>query len=674
MAQGQGQTTGNRLAGNRELCINDDSEITNVLIVDESNPSNIGDKGKVTKKGRKPRKVLSRNKVSQNTDIKRKLKCINTNAQSLQYKMDELKQVIKENDIKVVAITESWGQEWKEATLEIDGFNMYKKHRTDGRRGGGCVLYVSQDLKSYACKKLENVRGDDAIWYWVRLSNEAKILVGCMYRSPTSSQANNNHFMEQIVKASDVANRNRILIMGDFNIKEINWENNEAGGGIEALPSRFYECTKDSYLYQHVFAPTRFRAEQESTLDLIFTKEEEDIKNIEVLQPLGKSDHGIVVCDFICEWRAKTVFKPRRLYHKGNYNEINRILNEINWEEEFEGKDIHQRWECFKRILEELINQYVPLSEPRTHNAPWMNRRVISLYKRKYHAWKRYMENKISHRWQEYVKERNKASRVERDERRAYEKRLAKEVGLNRRGFFKYVNSKLTVRPEISALIDVNGEIKHEEKELANICNSYFHSAFNRPVVGEELPHMEAVCENTIEDIEITPSMVAKKLEKLNKFKSSGPDNIHPHLLKETADSLGVPLSMIFQESLRLGETPGDWRSANVTPIFKKGDRTDPANYRPVSLTSQICKVMESIVRDQMLEHLECYDLLSDHQHGFREGRSCLSNLLTTLEDWTKIIDEPDQCVDVAYLDFRKAFDLVSHKHLLLKLQKYGIN
>ena len=190
MAQGQGQTTGNRLAGNRELCINDNSEITNVLIVDESSQINIGDKGKVTKKGRKPRKVLSRNKVSQNTDIKRKLKCINTNAQSLQYKMDELKQVIKENDIKVVAITESWGQEWKEATLEIDGFNMYKKHRTDGRRGGGCVLYVSQDLKSYACKELENVRGDDAIWCWVRLSNEAKILVGCMYRSPTSSQAN----------------------------------------------------------------------------------------------------------------------------------------------------------------------------------------------------------------------------------------------------------------------------------------------------------------------------------------------------------------------------------------------------------------------------------------------------------------------------------------------------
>ena len=107
----------------------------------------------VNKKDEKRRKVISRSKVTQNSDIKKKLKCINTNAQSLQYKMDELKQVIKDNDVKIVAVTESWGQEWKEATLEIDGFVMYKKHRADGRRGGGCVLYVSQELNRMLAKK-----------------------------------------------------------------------------------------------------------------------------------------------------------------------------------------------------------------------------------------------------------------------------------------------------------------------------------------------------------------------------------------------------------------------------------------------------------------------------------------------------------------------------------------
>ena len=283
------------------------------------------------------------------------------------------------------------------------------------------------------------------------------------------------------------------------------------------------------------------------------------------------------------------------------------------------------------------------------------------------------MNHKRSARWREYVRERNDAIRIARDERRKFEKKLAKEIGLNRRGFFKYVNSKLTVRPDITALTKENGELTNDEKEMCNVSNGYFHSAFNRPIDGEELPEMDCLCDVDINSIEITPDIVKKKLEKLNKYKSSGPDNIHPHVLKEAASSICIPLSMIYGDSLESGETPEDWRTANVTPIFKKGDRNNPANYRPISLTSQVCKVLESIVREKVIEHLNDNNLLAEEQHGFREGRSCLSNLLTTLEDWTSILDNRD-CVDVAYLDFSKAFDLVSHKHLLLKLQKHGIN
>ena len=90
---------------------------------------------------------------------------------------------------------------------------------------------------------------------------------------------------------------------------------------------------------------------------------------------------------------------------------------------------------------------------------------------------------------------------------------------------------------------------------------------------------------------------------------------------------------MIYGDSLDSGETPDDWRTANVAPIFKKGDRNNPANYRPVSLTSQVCKVLESIIREGVIEHLNNNNLLAEEQHSFREGRSCLSNLLTTLED-----------------------------------------
>ena len=133
------------------------------------------------------------------------------------------------------------------------------------------------------------------------------------------------------------------------------------------------------------------------------------------------------------------------------------------------------------------------------------------------------MESPNSNKWQRYATDRNRANKTERDEKRAYERRLTEEIRTNRKGFFKYVNSKLTVRPEISALINENGELVHDEKEMSNICNCCFHASFTRPT-GEELPEMDNLCNVHINNIEISAEMVQKKLERLNKFKSSGPD------------------------------------------------------------------------------------------------------------------------------------------------------
>ena len=215
------------------------------------------------------------------------------------------------------------------------------------------------------------------------------------------------------------------------------------------------------------------------------------------------------------------------------------------------------------------------------------------------------------------------------------------------------------------------GELFGNDKAICDILGKYFNSVY-LPQSNDTMPEMEVLCEQEIQDIQITREAVQNKLEKLNVTKSCGPDNMHPFVLQRTARATSRPLELIFRKSLENGECPEDWRSANVTPIHKKGDRTDPSNYRPVSLTSQVCKVLESLVRDHIIDHLSKNDILRDEQHGFREGRSCLTNLLETVEQWTEIIDEGD-CIDIAYLDFRKAFDLVSHKHLLFKMSKYGI-
>jgi len=132
------------------------------------------------------------------------------------------------------------------------------------------------------------------------------------------------------------------------------------------------------------------------------------------------------------------------------------------------------------------------------------------------------------------------------------------------------------------------------------------------------------------------------------------------------------PLWMIFNASLNTSKLPLDWKRANITPIFKKGCRSTAGNYRPVSLTSVPCKLLESIIREELLDHLNRHQLIDKNQHGFVNGKSCLTNLLETLESVTKSLDNSDD-VDVIYLDYQKAFDSVSHAGLLKKLQGYGI-
>lgn len=112
-----------------------------------------------------------------------------------------------------------------------------------------------------------------------------------------------------------------------------------------------------------------------------------------------------------------------------------------------------------------------------------------------------------------------------------------------------------------------------------------------------------------------------------------------------------------------------DWKKAQVTPLFKKGAKDNPGTYRPVSLTSVlVCKLMKTIVRSRVVDHLTGNDLLSERQYGFVTGRSCTTNVLSTLDHWTRILDEGSP-IDAIYLDFSKAFDSVPHERLLLKMK-----
>lgn len=219
------------------------------------------------------------------------------------------------------------------------------------------------------------------------------------------------------------------------------------------------------------------------------------------------------------------------------------------------------------------------------------------------------------------------------------------------------------------------GESVTSSSSMSEEFNSFFTSVFNEEGTGDT-PEAEWMYQGKREErlceLEITEGRVMKELEKLRDDKAAGADDLMPRYLNSIKDYISYPLTVLFQKILEQEDVPDDWRDANVVPIFKGGNRSNASNYRPVSLTSQISKIFESIARDEMVNFFEKHKVIRNTQHGFRKGKSCLTNLLVFLDRLTRYMDE-GASMDVIFLDLAKAFDKVPHRRLIQKLEKHGI-
>lgn len=606
-------------------------------------------------------------KTTNNVSI---LKCFYTNAHSLRNKKDELVSYAIAEDLDIICITEAWinelfyGDSLHE--YEIDGYSFYLYQRRL-KMGGGVALYVRSNIQSVLrtdCKSNQDVES-----VWVDLFTQTKSYkIGAFYRPPDQSQELDVEMVKEIETACCDKGKD-IVIMGDFNFPDIHWD---PLCNTDHRSSVFVNCILDNFLSQMVHEPTRHAA----LLDLILTNEESLVDEVKVDENLGVSDHNIIRFNLnvLSEPRLQTNNVKVLDFRSGNFNNFRDMLNEIDWDKEFEDLNCYMMWKCFKKILMNIQSACFRDKPIRKANRKpvWWNREISEKIKVKHRCFKAFKDSSREEDLVSYRNSRNELNQVIRRAKRVSEISLARNSNKDPKTFFrfyKFKNKNRTIGP-----IKINGNFVSSDKELVNILNTHFVSKFTEErlddSLGSEVSDSHMI--DRLEEFEFEVQKIEYLLNHIDPSKAAGPDGICGRILKEGSSSIAKALYLIFNRSITYSEVPEEWKMAYVVPIYKKGSKGDLDNYRPVSLTSLVVKVLEKLLKGRIEKHLEDNKILKDSQHGFRKGRSCQTNLLEFMEYITGCIDQGDP-VDVIYLDFSRAFDKVPHRRLMHKLIQCGI-
>ena len=442
----------------------------------------------------------------------------------------------------------------------------------------------------------------------------------------------------------------------------------------------FADLLQDHGLEQVVTVPTRL----ENTLDLICTNSPHLIPCVETMP--GLSDHDVVYCEVaVSAPRPKQVQRHIPLYNKADWDSIRTALRDHQQEivGETESLSTETLWSKFKDTLTRAVKKNIPhkvITGGGKASRLWITsnfKKLINQRDRAYRLMKKLACDDMRIKFYQLRRD------VQRKTRRAYWKYINQtltedeEGKQSRKRFWTLIKHQRTAKVGVAPL-KVNGRLVVDAKQKAETLNAQFHSVFSEGRTFTETEFQQKCGMSTgsyaeLRDVTITTDGVKKLLQNLNPHKASGPDGISPRVLRELAEEVAPILTTIYQSSISTGEIPSDWKDALVTPIFKKGEHYDPANYRPVSLTSVPCKILEHIVVSTLMDHLEQNGILCPQQHGFRRKRSCETQLLELTEELSDNTERGKQ-TDIIVLDFAKAFDKVNHSLLIHKLHHYGVS
>ena len=605
------------------------------------------------------------------------------NCRKITNKLVEFWNILETAKPSIVILTETWlnpnisNHEIFPPALD---YEVYRRDRPDG--WGGVAIGIGPGIDG---KLLHEAKDCEAIFIEIDLKQNGthrhrgeseSLIIGAAYRPPSSS-AEYMDCLSNVIQ--DVANKNKKSILwvgGDFNLPDIDWKTFSIVGHQypRVINESIITTMTEAGLDQVVTFPTRL----DNTLDLFLTNRPSCINKC---QPIpGISDHEIVYIDSDIKPRRKRPVKRKiYLWDKADMNVIHDEGNKMM--QEFvstydSSSSVIEMWDSIESKLMKILDLVPSKFTSTRFNQPWVTRKVKQLNRQKQRAYNKACSCHRQHKkrlWARYNLLKKKMQRVCKEAYTNYINTIiCPDLQSNPKRFWSHISSKRCDNNGVAPLRGPRGAIYTGSKDKANILNQQFCSVFNKEEDSSSLPDLGSSSFPSIGHIEVTTNGVIKLLKKINPHKATGPDNIPARLLKELADSLGPMLTILYQASLDSGILPTIWKAATVAPIFKKGDRNKPSNYRPISLTVICCKLLEHIIHSSMMRHFDSCNILTDFQHGFRKARSCESQLIITVDDIANNLDDGLQ-TDLILLDFSKAFDKVPHLHLLHKLQHYGI-
>ena len=613
------------------------------------------------------------------------IKVMYTNCDQMSNKIDEIEDRITISNPHIIAINEVKPKAKKNYSMKDfncdknDHYNVISNN-IDNDIGRGQLLYVK---KSLPCKEVYmKTEFREATFAEIKLQKNDRLLITLIYRSESDGE----EMSAQLVKLVDeICSKgySHILMLGDFNYRRIDWESMCSSVLVE---TNFLNCIENNYLHQHIDEPTRWRgADKPSLLDLVLTNEENMISEIDYQAPVGNSDHAVIDFKFNCYTEDTTEYYVKKRYHHANLRKMRQYLEPQNWDEILKDMEAEEVFNKLKDMYDHLEEKYVPVVKKRKTYKDQMplDSETLKLIKTKTQKSRKVArlkkrgksDEEIAEAKREYNRARNKVRQQTRFTRRNYEKSIAGNVKVNTKPIYAYMKRRAKTKPSIGD-IHLNPRNKNSpttncNKKKAEIFSNYFASVWTDENTNE-LPYFRPRnVKFPMKEIEITEDMVYKKLDKLKTDKTPVPGGAHPLILKELAGVLSKPITILFRKSLQNRRLPTFWKHSTVSVIFKSGVKGLAENYRPISLTSILCKMLESIIREHLVDHMLMNALFSDKQYGFIGGRSTALQLLRVFDEWTEAIDQGDD-IDIIYMDYRKTFDTVPHMRLMEKVKGYG--